>query len=48
MGLALEPSQRSKAYVQSDRETGYKTKQLAKKEQNQESLLNRFEIVSDS
>lgn len=48
MGFALEPSQRSKAYVQSDRETGYKTKQSGKKEQNQESLLDRFEIVSDS
>lgn len=30
MGLALEPLQRSKAYVQSDKETGYKTKTIRK------------------
>lgn len=47
MGLALEPLQRSKAYIQSDREKGYKTKQSGKKEQNQERLFHRFEIVSD-
>lgn len=45
MGLALEPLQRSKAYVQSDRETEYKRKQSEKKEQNQERLFHRFEIV---